>query len=147
MINVADYLSTIHDKIQSAFPEYYIEIESVPDSPNTLAAAVYGVMPDDIVRVRSFVNDLDWSLLGSTKYGLMPMIIDRDNTEECYPEFLRYNQDDAPLCLDVLVELDALVGLYAGMRIRTQEHGRGWPSDAPMTAAADADMTDLALAA
>ena len=77
--------------IKSAFPDYHIEIEKDDECPSFIAVTVYNVRDEDVDKVRSLINSVSWKYLKETKYCLMPMIVDRDNTEECYPEFLRYS--------------------------------------------------------
>lgn len=74
--------------VKSKFSAYHVQIEEVPDSPNTRSIAVYGVEKNDIVEVRNCINDLDWEICQPKGLVALARIVDFETTKEYYPACL-----------------------------------------------------------
>ena len=85
-------MQAIFDKIlrlvEKQFPRFHVEIEAVPDSPDTRAIAVYGVDATDVKIVKAFINDQDWNLCQPTGCAVIPRVVSYGTTKQYYPQFL-----------------------------------------------------------
>jgi len=85
-------MKTVFDKISGrvteAYPDSYVRIEDVPDSPRTRAIAVYGVVRAKVAEVKRFIKDLDWKLCCPKGYVALARVVDFDTTEKFYPDIL-----------------------------------------------------------
>lgn len=78
---------TIIRVVSEKFGQYHVQLEVVPESPNTRLVAVYGVSASDMVYVRQMIKDLDWELCLPQGLVALAHVVNAETTTQHFPEF------------------------------------------------------------